>query len=342
MRLISSSLSRRWGGMAAALVMVAWGHPADGQSGSLFPEPFEVEHYLAHDDGEGGRFVSEPVVDTYGGSWIVSRRPDGSRLIVDLARRELTEVRPEKGVYWTVSFDRFGELQHRWRAAQGLSSDGSGEEGDRGAGLVPREAGQTPRSGDLGEEVTRELVVRELPASEGASLRRAAALVAVGDGSGRAIALRPGVRRLQVAHPEEGPEAALEVWVDPSVRLGPSALGAVAAFEREILGAPDAGASVAASPGSYLAAARSHAGGAFPVLSTRPAGLAADGTPVGRVEDVVTRLESLGRFPRELVEVPEGLRRVPHPLEAVVRFLEEERGRDEVMSGRRRSGASGG
>ena len=32
------------------------------------------------------------MTDYYGGTWIVSVRPDGSRLVIDLARRELTEV----------------------------------------------------------------------------------------------------------------------------------------------------------------------------------------------------------------------------------------------------------
>ena len=58
----------------------------------------------------------------------------------------------------------------------------------------------------------------------------------------------------------------------------------------------------------------------------------------GQVEDVTTRLERLERFPNELVQIPEGLRRVPHPLEAAVRFLEEDAERNLVMSGAKREG----
>src|SRR3954468_13001252 len=97
----SQHLLRRF--RLAALLALAIPAAAGAQLGPLFPEPFRVEHHLVQDDGDGSRFVGEPVTDTYGGSWIVSQRPDGSRLIVDLVRRELTEVRTAKGVYWTVS-----------------------------------------------------------------------------------------------------------------------------------------------------------------------------------------------------------------------------------------------
>jgi hypothetical protein len=301
---------------AAALLALATGGLGVAQAGALFPQAFEVEHHLSHDDGTGDRFVSEAVVDTYGGSWIVSRRPDGSRLIVDLARRELTEVREEKGAYWTVSFDRFAELQRRLRAAQG--NGGQAEDGE----LAP---GPGPALGRrLAAEPAEELVVTEVTGGEG--------LVARGTSG---LAGRAGVRQLRVAPPSAGAAAGLEVWLDPTVRLGPEALRALATFEAEVLSAARAAASVAEAPGRYLAAARAHAGGAFPVRTARAAALAVDGSPMGRVEDVATRLERLERFPRDLVEIPEGLQRVPHPLEAVVRFLEEEAERDEVMSGRR-------
>ena len=83
---------------------------AGAQAGSLFPQPFQVRHHLVQDDGDGSRFASDTVTDTYGGSWIISERPDGSRLVVDLTRREVTGIQPDKGTYWTVSFDRLGEL----------------------------------------------------------------------------------------------------------------------------------------------------------------------------------------------------------------------------------------
>jgi hypothetical protein len=46
----------------------------------------------------------------------------------------------------------------------------------------------------------------------------------------------------------------------------------------------------------------------------------------------------LPRLDPELVAIPEGLRRVPHPLESTVRFLEEDAERNAAMSG----AASGG
>jgi hypothetical protein len=61
--------------------------------------------------------------------------------------------------------------------------------------------------------------------------------------------------------------------------------------------------------------------------------LTAEGVPLGRVEDVTTRVESLERFPAELVAIPEGLRRGPHPLEGTLRFLEEEAKRNAAMAG---------
>jgi hypothetical protein len=286
-----------------AIAALAISAPALAQQGSgpLFPESFRVAHHLIQEDGDGSRFVGEPVVDTYGGSWIVSERPDGSRLIIDLARRELSEVRTDKGVYWTVSFDRFAELQGQLRAAQGLAT-----KLDKRAAPAPA---PTPP----------ELEVAEIAGAPGKSLADA-----------------PGVRRLRVTRKAigegTGPSAAgplLDIWVDPSLRLTPAALGAVSSLETALEG-PDAAGAGAVPPGRSLAAARVHAGGAFPVRTVRP--LAAPGA---QVEDVATRLERLERFPTELAEIPEGLRRVPHPLEAVVRFLAEDAERNAAMTGRK-------
>ena len=271
-------------------------------SGPLFPEPFRVTHQLIQDDGDGSRFVGEPVMDTYGGSWIVSERPDGSRLIVDLVRRELTEVRPEKGTYWTVSFDRFAELQKRLQAAQVTRTEKAASK--QVAAPSTREA---------------ELVVTEVPV--GASgLRQANAA---------SVAERPGVRRLRVTAKGAKEDTALEVWVDPSVRLTPAALNAVGSFESILSEKP-----AATAPGRALAAARAHASGALPVRTVRA--MTQEG--LGRVEDAATQVERLERFPSELIEIPEGLKRVPHPLEAAVRFLEEDAERNLVMSGARREG----
>lgn len=280
---------------AFALAAAATAQPGPGP---LFPEPFRVTHHLVQDDGDGSRFVGEPVVDTYGGSWIVSERPDGSRLVVDLARRELTEVRVDKGTYWTVSFDRFAELQKRLRAAQGLATEPDAE---------AEKAAARPAS---------ELVVTEITAEAAKK-------------SGASLADRPGVRRLRVTRKDNeksGAAAALlDVWVDPSVRLTPAALGAVSSLET-VLSGPDADV----SPGRALAAVRVKAAGALPVRTVRPLP-----GPGAQVEDEATRVERLERFPSELAQIPEGLRRVPHPLESVVRFLEEDAERNAAMAGRK-------
>lgn len=269
--------------LPTALMGLALAVGSDAQTGPLFPEPFQVEHHLVQDDGDGNLFTGEPVVDTYGGSWIVSQRPDGSRLIVDLDRREITEVRPADGTYSVVSFDRFAELQTRLRAAQGLGTP---------------EATEKPKNATAAASI----VVTEAQGE----MRSAAGL------SGK-----PGVRRLRVS---QGSSASLEVWVDPSVRLTPAALAAVDALESAASGRRED------APGRLVAAARSHAGGAVPVRTVRPL------ATVGQVEDVTTRLERLERFPAELVQIPEGLRRAPHPLEAAVRFLEEDRERNAAMA----------
>jgi hypothetical protein len=323
MRLKGTTTMLRLRSLAAfhALALAAAAAAAQPGSGPLFPEPFRVEHHLVQEDGDGSRFVGEPVVDTYGGSWIVSQRPDGSRLIVDLVRREVSEVRAEKGVYWTVSFDRFAELQKRMGAAQGLAQGKAKEKA--AAGDPVQSKGKVARP-------AADLVVTEVAGEVAAKVNRTAS--AAGDPS-----TRPGVRRLRVARQgDSGADAALEVWVDPSVRLTPAALAAVSSLEAGALAAPAEDPSAAEAPGRYLAAARAHAAGALPVRTVRPTGVPGGSGGMGQVEDVATKVERLERFPSELAEIPEGLRRVPHPLEAVVRFLEEDAERNLVMSGAKR------
>lgn len=303
--------------LVAALVAPA---PAAAQGGPLFPEPFVVEHRLVQTDGDGERFETEPVTDYYGGSWIVSVRPDGSRLVVDLARREITEVRPDRGTYWTIGFGRFAELTERAEAAQRRERPGAAAEAPVAAPLAARAA-------------PADLIVQELPATRSFASRSG------GPATPPAATAAPGVRRLRVVEADraEDPGAGMEVWVDPSVRMRPSALGALAALETSLAG----GHARAASAGEpqvarYMAAARSHASGAVPVRTVRT--LASGPSHAGvRLEDVASRLEPLDDFPEELVAVPEGLRRVPHPLEGVVAFLEDEAERDRRMSGAARN-----
>lgn len=275
-----------------ALAAILGAHVLAAQPAALFPEPFELEHHLAHDDGEGNRLVGESVVDTYGGSWIVSRRGDGSRLILDFIRREATEIQLRRGVYWTVSFDRLGDLARRLRVAQGLEPPAT----------APRAESAAPKP---------ELVVTEVGASRA-----------------EAASARSAVRHLRVTAGRLPP---VEIWVDSTLRLPPAAVAAVSAFESEVLAASSTSVapSPAAAPGRYLAAARAFAEGAVAVRTLRPARVLESGRAVGTVEDVVTRAERLETFPLELIAIPEGLRRVPHPLEATVRFLEDERRREQ-------------
>ena len=128
---------------------------------------------------------------------------------------------------------------------------------------------------------------------------------------------------------------ALEVWLDPTVRLEPAALQRLAAFEAEVL---------STGPGKgrvewarALIAARERGAGAFPVRTVRPLPTNGDATRAGTLEDVATRLEPIERLPVDLLIVPEGYGRVAHPLEAMVAFAEEEAARvRQVMPGRTR------
>ena len=112
LRLLATSLA----------VAASWAVPhADAQqaAGGLFPRPFLVEHQVVVTEADGSSFTTDPVVDHYGGSMIVSLRTDGSRLIVDFARRELTEIRPETATYTVISFDRMAQLTREYRSLEG-------------------------------------------------------------------------------------------------------------------------------------------------------------------------------------------------------------------------------
>ncbi len=90
-------------GAGALLALLCGGSPTvdlaygqDPGGSALFARPFVVEHRIVQTDPDGSVFETPPVTDTYGGSWIVSSRPDGSRVIVDFARREITTVDASK------------------------------------------------------------------------------------------------------------------------------------------------------------------------------------------------------------------------------------------------------
>lgn len=291
--------------MALALLFVAASLQAQAP-GELFPRPFQVEHHLLQTDADGGVFAGEPVTDTYGGSWIVSERADGSRVVIDLARREITEIHPERGVYYVVSFDRFAAMRSE---------------------LARFEAGFpaiAPAAKAAADEPAFD--VAEAPGAPRAGLSKAA----------DALVANPGVSHLRVELKGSDGES-MDVWCDASVRLGPAALTALERFERDALGPPSWRAQAQVPPARFLAAARRAAGGAYPIRTVRPIDLGLRGPEKaapgrrGTVEDVVTRLEAIDSFPLELVKVPDALARTAHPMESLLAFAEREEERERVM-----------
>jgi hypothetical protein len=261
-------------------------------SGPLFVPPFEVEHHLVQTDADGTSSTTPEITDYYGGSWIVSVRTDGSRLVVDLARHELTVIRPTVSTYATLGFDRLAEIHRRLRAANGTKPVRADS---------PLGSGSAPRAVTIGISAIK---VERLP-DENDRL-----------GAVHAAAIDSGVVRLRVT---AGTAASpIEVWCDPRVRLSGRAQEALAGLEGSIL---NDGRSVGVTPAAMVAAARSYAQGAFPVRTVRHTGPTA--RPV-KLDDIVTRLAPLDRFPIDLVKVPDGYRRVPHPLEALVAFEDDE------------------
>lgn len=283
-----------------ALLLLAAGVQAQ-PAGVLFPQPFVVEHHAVHTDGDGTAFYGATVTDYYGGSWIVSVRPDDSRMIVDLARRQLTEVRPDAGTYWTLAFDRVAELRDR------LVSYEMGRAGRAAMELAAKADDPEP----------------EFEISDTAPPPKAVGRGALGEEAEELLA-SPSVRHLRLTVKNRAAAPPFDAWVDERVRLAPAARAALDSFAESVLGPAPAAARPGAVPvARYLAAVHRHAGGAFPVRTVRPLDMA-DGKPRGSIEDVATRLETLARFPLELLEVPDGLRRVSHPMEVAVAFAEQD------------------
>jgi len=288
---------------AAATALAAVAARAQQSSAGLFPSPFLVEHQVIVTDPDGGSFTSDPVVDHYGGSMIVSVRSDGSRLIVDFARRELTEIRPSSGTYSVISFDRMTQLTRDLQRLEG------------GPVAEPKRGGDGP-----------EIELRVADSGPGAT-----PAIASADAVARATAGRPKLavaRRVEVDRvADDGTsEPVVELWFEPDVRFGAPALDAIENFEVEVLGAT-AGAE-GLVPLRATAEARRFAGGAVPVVSARRM---ANGA--GRIEDVALRVERLDAFPTDLVQVPEGLQRVAHPIEIMVAHAEQEAELRRLMGG---------
>jgi hypothetical protein len=219
-----------------ALLTTLAAAPAAGQSPvpSLFPQPFVVEHRVRETQPDGSVFETETVRSTYAGSWVVSERPDRSRVIVDLARREITEVRPAAGTYWVLSFSQMTDLKARLARAEqrGPARHAASSTAGAAAGIRVEEVADT--------------------ATPSAGTR----LLAVPSGARKKLRASAGGR-------------VVDVWVDPSVRLSAAAQDALDAFARAVSGPADAAAPASAD---LVAAARRKAGGAFVVRSVRASG----------------------------------------------------------------------
>ena len=297
---------------APALLLLLFGAPAGAQpAAELFPQPMVVEHQLIERENDGNVFYGEPVRDTYGGSWIVSERPDGSRLVIDLVRREMTEIRPAEGTYSTIGFGRFAELRARIsRLVEG----------------APRVAPKGSPKSDA------ELELVELKGAEArAALSRPSR---TGPEALPAASQAEAVRRFEVREKGSTRQAAAEVWVDPRLRFGEAAQAALAAFEADALaGGPAGGAAPSFDPVRLMADVRRQSAGALPVFTVIPV-LREDGEKVGESEDRVLSASPLEAFPAELARVPEGLVRTSHPLESILAALEAEAAIDAALAGK--------
>jgi hypothetical protein len=222
--------------LSCALVPLGSALAADGP-GALFPVPFTIEHVLVQTDADGTAFRTDSVTDTYGSSHLVSVRPGGSRVIVDFARSEISEVSVEKSTYWTLSFSQMADLSRRLAKAD--------ERPERPALARPRPASVAAPA----------VKVEEVDAG-----RERQPLSAAGP------AARAGARHLR-AFVENGPSA--DIWADGTVRLTPAALRAIEGFERDVLGAAS---KEDVSMHVLAAAARRAVGGAVLVRVRRPLG----------------------------------------------------------------------
>jgi hypothetical protein len=265
-----------------------------------------VEHSITQTDPDGSKFMGATVTDYYGGSLIVSERSDGSKLVVDFATREITEIRSDRGSYTVLSFDRYADLVQRIQRANNGGSGQDDSESCKPEG-IQKAAVEEPS-----------FVIRDAEVGEGVDR-------AVADPKTLSLLERPGVRHLRVSldgtKSAGSPSGTVDVWFDPQIRLAPAALDALTHFETEVIGGTTKKVSVPAS--SFLAAAREYANGAFPIRTLRPARMRA-GKPLGTIEDVTTRIGPLDALPTDLATVPEGYERTAHPLEIMASFAEEE------------------
>lgn len=291
-----------WACAAAIFFVIV--SPATGQ---LISEPFSVTHHLVQTEGDEAPIVGDSVTDYYGGSWIVSVAPGDRRMIIDLAREELTEVNPAEGSYWRLTFGELARLRRQHQAVL---------ERRYGRPLEAREAeSELKARAAQGDSGSPQVVVREV--STTTLVARSASPAA------RELLATPGVRQLEVSvrrGAEE--EKKLDLWVQPEVRLSSEARAALTRFEGTALAElTSVGSTATVKAHELMGAARDFAEGAFVVRSLQSLRI---GGIVSTLEDVATRLQPLPTFPLEMVEIPEGLRRVPHPLEQIISVMEKE------------------
>ena len=261
------------------------------EPGGLFPDSFVVEHRIIQTDADGSVFTTEPVRDTYVGSRIVSERADGSRVIIDFGRRELTEVRTAEGRYTVIGFDRMAQLLRELHAIEHGAQP-----------IIEKSAvrGEPPR--------LRVIEAKPEPQTKGARVSES-------------LADQSGVKHLRVLQQSRDTGADLtvaDVWFDPRFELGSRGQAALDEFEGEVLSAANPGAVGTRA----LAAARKEAGGAVPIHSLRP--LDAGNPDSGTIEDVAGRVEEVATVPPDLLTVPDGFQRVAHPLELMVAHARSE------------------
>ncbi len=262
----------------------------------LFPKAFVVEHQRVETAADGSTFTTEPVTDYYGGSWLVSVRPNGSRVILDFARREITEVDVRKGSYWTLTFRQMGDLRQRLQRAENPPV------------LKPGEG--PPRTA---AKARNEIEIRETSGEGDPGSRSPLGVGSIG---------RPGVRHLTVS--SKG-SVGVEVWVDPALPLGTASLDALEAFENDALGAT--GVREAHTTPELVAAAR-RSTQALPVRTRSLLRTSAEPSlGVSVWEDIPLRVESVPTLPEKLLRIGDGFRRAPSPLETMVAFAEEEAAR---------------
>jgi hypothetical protein len=289
--------------LVAAFIQMSAMDLSSQEPGGLFPDSFVVEHRIIQTDADGSVFTTEPVRDTYVGSRIVSERADGSRLIIDFARRELTEVRTAEGRYTVIGFDRMAQLLRELHAIE----HGVQPSIEKSAGR-----GEPPRF--------RVIEAKPEPRTKGARISQS-------------LADQNGVKHLRVLQQTRDSGADLtvaDVWFDPRFGLGSRGRAALDEFEAEVLSAANPGAVGARA----LAAARNEAGGAVPIHSLRP--LVAGNPDAGTIEDVASRVEEVATVSPDLLTVPDGFQRVAHPLELMVAHA-----RSEAELNRRMSGGGG-